>query len=78
MPNSRGGKESRPTYIVRRFVEARYLPEQFTQPTATHIWPDRISILFFDKVPRIIEIKSAKVADGFRNYFEMLWKMSTW
>ncbi len=69
-------RDTDPIYTVRRYVETKYLPEQFTQPIATHIWPDRISILFFDQVPQIIEIKSAKVAEGFRNYFEMLWKMS--
>lgn len=65
-----------PSYLVRRHVENRWLPEHFSQPIATHIWPDRISILFFDDSPQVIEIKSAKVADGFRNYFEMLWRMS--
>lgn len=65
-----------PEYTQRRFVETKYLPEQFRQPTATHIWPDRVSILFFDDVPQIIEIKSTKMAESFRNYFEMLWKVS--
>lgn len=65
-----------PIYLVRRYVETKYLPEQFNQPIATHIWSDRISILFFDQASQIIEIKSAKVADGFRNYFAMLWNIS--
>lgn len=65
-----------PAYTVRRYVEARYLPETFHQPMATHIWPDRVSILFFDEEPQIIEIKSTKMAEGFRNYFEMLWRMA--
>lgn len=65
-----------PVYTQRRHVETKYLPEQFHQPTATHIWPDRISILFFDEEPHVIEIKSAKMAVSFRNYFEMLWKIS--
>jgi sugar-specific transcriptional regulator TrmB len=69
-------RDTDPVYIVRRFVETRYLPEKFRQPTATHIWPDSISMLFFDDEPRVIEIKSAKIAESFRNYFEMLWKMS--
>lgn len=69
-------RDTDPTYTVRRYVETKYLPEQFRQPTATHIWPDRVSILFFDDVPQVIEIKSAKMAESFRNYFEMLWKIS--
>lgn len=68
-------RDTDPAYTVRRYVETKYLPEHFRQPVATHIWPDRVSILFFDEIPQIIEIKSAKIAEGFRNYFEMLWKM---
>lgn len=65
-----------PIYTQRRHVATKYLPEHFRQPTATHIWPDRISILFFDETPQIIEIKSIKMTESFRNYFEMLWKIS--
>lgn len=65
-----------PEYTQRRLLETKYLPEQFRQPTATHIWPDRVSMLIFGDVPQVIEIKSAKMAESFRNYFEMLWKIS--
>src|SRR3989344_2139433 len=64
-----------PGYTQRRYVEAKYLPEEFTQPIATQIWPDRVAILLFDETPRIVEIKSAKIVEGFRHYFAMLWKM---
>ncbi len=69
-------RDTDPAYTVRRYVETKYLPEHFRQPTATHVWPDRISMLFFDDEPQVIEIKSAKMAESFRNYFEMLWKVS--
>ena len=69
-------RDTDPAYTVRRYVETKYLPEHFRQPTATHVWPDRVSMLFFDDEPQVIEIKSAKMAESFRNYFEMLWKVS--
>lgn len=64
-------------YVERKYVEAKYLPEHFIQPIATQIWPDRIAILFFDQAPKIIEIKSAKITEGFRNYFSLLWKIAS-
>lgn len=64
-----------PVYVVRKYVESRYLSEHYIQPMATHVWPDRVSFLLPGDSPHIVEIKSSKITEGFRNYFAMLWKM---
>ncbi|NTW13800.1 MAG: hypothetical protein HGA31_02085 [Candidatus Moranbacteria bacterium] len=66
-----------PAYTVRRYVETRFLPETFVQPFAIQIWPDRISLALFDEVPRIIEVEGVQITNGFRNYFDILWKIGT-
>jgi predicted DNA-binding transcriptional regulator len=63
-----------PEYTNRRYVKARFLPEVFSQPIATQVWPDRVSILLFGEQPEIIEIKSEKIRNGFKSYFDVLWK----
>ncbi len=65
-----------PDYNQRRYVEMRFLPEIFHQPIATQIWPDRVAITLFGTNPEIVEVKSEKITNGFKSYFDILWKVA--
>jgi predicted transcriptional regulator len=60
-------------YTTRRHVNTKFLSETFMQPIATQIWPDRVAIILFGETPEVIEIKSKRIMDGFKNYFDILW-----
>lgn len=62
-------------YLERRYVKVKFLPGNLTQPMATQIWPSLVAILLFGQDPQIVEIKSKKIRDGFKNYFDVLWEM---
>jgi sugar-specific transcriptional regulator TrmB len=66
-----------PKYINRRYQETRFLLGDLEHPMSIQIWPHCSSLLLFDDDnPQIIEIKSKKIRDGFKNYFDTLWKMA--
>lgn len=62
-------------YTKRKYIETKYMSQKLeTQPVATVVWPDSVSILLFGEDPQIIHIKSKKIRDGFGAYFESLWQ----
>jgi len=69
-------KDSDKEYIERRYIEAKFLKNALPQPFATQIWPSSVSLFLFGDEPQIIEIKNKKITEGFRNYFELLWKQA--
>ncbi len=54
-------------------TEARLLPGGIADPVETKIWTDHVSFLLKDIDPFVISIKNKKLANAFRDYFEMLW-----
>ena len=45
-------------------------------PAEINIWADKIMIVILRKTPTVILVSDQKVADSFRQYFEIMWKLA--
>lgn len=59
------------------FAEIKYLPEKYSSPVAINIYGDKVALLLWSKEnPLAIVIKNKLISDGYKQYFEMIWKMA--
>jgi len=57
--------------------DIKYLPTKISSPVNFWIYSDNVLLVIWDSNPLIsIKIENKHLADGFRNYFEYLWKIS--
>src|SRR3989344_9156104 len=56
--------------------EIRYLPQKYANPLAINIYGDKVAIIFWKKSPIAIVIKEKEIADSYRQYFELMWKVA--
>ncbi len=55
--------------------EIRYLPQKYTSPLAVNIYGDKVAIILWSKEnPIAIVIKNKEISEGYRKYFELMWK----
>tara|TARA_Y100000310_G_C20418325_1_gene685433 strand:- start:114 stop:830 length:717 start_codon:yes stop_codon:yes gene_type:complete len=55
--------------------EIKYLPDKYTSPLAINIYGDKVAIILWSKEnPLAIVIKNSEISQGYKNYFELLWK----
>lgn len=55
--------------------EIRYIPEHYSSATALRVYGDNVAILLLsEKDPIAIVIKNKTIGDGYRKYFELMWK----
>ncbi len=54
----------------------RFMEKGFRSPAAIDIFQDYVFILLWEETPYAFVIKNRNIADGFRIYFEFLWKMA--
>lgn len=55
--------------------EIRYLPQKYTSPLAVNIYGDKVAIILWSKEnPFAILIKNKEISEGYRKYFELMWK----
>jgi len=57
-------------------AEIKYLPEKYSNPVAVNIYNDKTAIILWAKEPIAILIKNKEIADGYKNYFELMWKIA--
>ena len=53
----------------------RLLPNEVTFPTDTIVFGDTIALFAYDIDRTIVRIENSNLADTFRSWFELLWKM---
>jgi len=71
-------ESSRKTETVTvAYANFKYIPDEFSAPTTTFIYDDKIAIIIWGETPVATLIKSKEVAKSYRNYFEMLWKIAS-
>jgi sugar-specific transcriptional regulator TrmB len=59
------------------YAEVRYLPEKYSSPLAVNIYADKVAIILWSKeIPLAVVIKNRQIADGYRKYFEFMWKVA--
>lgn len=57
-------------------AEIRYLPEKYANPVSVNIYGDKTAIILWASQPFAIVIKNKEVSEGYRNYFELMWKIA--
>jgi sugar-specific transcriptional regulator TrmB len=57
-------------------AEIRYLPEKYANPLAVNVYKDKVALILWKKNPIAIVIKEREIADAYRNYFELMWKIA--
>lgn len=58
-------------------AEIRYLPEKYANPVAINIYGDKVAIILWgSSKPMAVVIKNPEVSSGYRQYFELLWKVA--
>jgi sugar-specific transcriptional regulator TrmB len=57
-------------------AEIRFIPKEYASPAAINIYGDFVAIILWSEEPVAILIKNKEIADGYRNYFSLLWKSS--
>lgn len=59
------------------FSEIRYLPEKYSNPVSVNIYGDKVAIILWATAkPLAIVIKNEEIAEGYRNYFELMWNVA--
>jgi len=54
-------------------ADIRYLPEKYANPVSVNIYGDKVAIILWSEQPIAIVIKNKGIAEGYRNYFELMW-----
>ncbi|MFH1211024.1 MAG: helix-turn-helix domain-containing protein [archaeon] len=55
--------------------EIRYLPQKYSSPLAVNIYGDKVAIILWSKEnPWAIIINQKEISEGYRKYFELMWK----
>jgi hypothetical protein len=63
-------------YSKLPLTKVKYMPKNMKTPAAVDIYANHVGILVLKKLPIVFLITSKEVADSYRAFFEMLWKMS--
>jgi hypothetical protein len=57
--------------------EIRYLPQKYANPLAINIYKDKVALIFWKKEkPLGIVIKEKEIAESYKKYFELMWKIA--
>jgi sugar-specific transcriptional regulator TrmB len=57
--------------------EIRYLPKKYHSPLAVNIYGKKVALILWDREkPLAILINNEKISNGYKNYFEILWKIA--
>ena len=59
------------------FSEVRFLPQKYMSPLAINIYGDKVAIILWSKNnPLAIVIKNKMISEGYKKYFEVMWRSS--
>ena len=57
------------------YSQIRYIPQEYSSKAALRIYGNKVAIMLLTKdEPLAIVIKNKSIADGYRKYFEVMWK----
>lgn len=57
-----------------KLFQVKHLPN--LTPAEINIWSDRVMVVLLTKKPTLILIHNKKVAESFKQYFELMWKIA--
>lgn len=59
------------------FSEIKYLPQKYSSPLAVNIYRDKVSIILWsEENPIAIVIKNKYISEGYKKYFELMWRIA--
>lgn len=61
--------------IKSKNSEFRYIPKEYLSPSSTVVYGNKVAIVVWSEPFLTILIGNKEVADSYRGYFEMLWRM---
>lgn len=61
---------------VWKMNEIRFIEKEYTSPTATIIYGDKVAIFIYESPLIIILIESKQLAQSYHNYFKILWNIA--
>lgn len=71
-------ESSRKTETVQKaYAQFRFVPDEYTSPTTTFVYENKIAIIVWSETPIATLIISKDVANSYQKYFELLWKQAT-
>lgn len=62
--------------LTTKNSEIRYLPEKYFSPVMTVVYGDKTAIFIWTEPYHAILIKNMGMAESYRNYFSLLWKIA--
>jgi len=68
--------KERQKVIKSRNSEFRYVSEEFMYPSSTVVYGDKTAIIVWSHPFLTILVENKEVADSYKSYFEMLWKIA--
>ncbi len=70
-------EKSRKQVKKNSLSEIRYIPEHYSSMAALRVYGDNVAILLLsEKEPIAISIKNQTIAEGYKKYFELMWKVA--
>ncbi|MFA6022757.1 MAG: helix-turn-helix domain-containing protein [Candidatus Pacearchaeota archaeon] len=57
-------------------AEIKYLPEKYSNPVSMNIYGDKTAIILWASEPFSIVIKNKEIADAYKSYFDIFWKIA--
>ncbi len=59
-----------------KYTEVKYMPKGYISPGAIDIFEDYVYIFLWEERPFVFMIKNEKITEGFKQYFNFLWKIA--
>lgn len=58
-------------------TKAAFLPKEYDSPATTNVYGDKVSFFIWAEEPFGVIIEDKRMADSYRRYFKLLWKIAT-
>lgn len=63
-------------YVKSISGEIKFLPKEYSYPTATFIFGYKVAFFVFTEYPTAFLIESKELAESYKSYFALLWKLA--
>ena len=57
-------------------AEIKYLPQSYLTPSTTYIFGDNVAIVMWSAEPMAFLLRSKQVAESYKTFFDLLWKIA--
>ncbi len=59
-----------------QLLQVRFIPQAYRSPSSTNIYGDNVAILLWSDEPLAILIKNKRIAEAYRKFFALMWKIA--